>query len=111
MVTNLNVAKCANAQSTYLNLTNYAIKTLNLNNVAMYLDAGHAGWLGWPANIVPAAQLFAQVYYNASKPAAVRGLATNVANYNAFSIATCPSYTSGDSNCKLVSCTFHLKAC
>lgn len=108
MVTNLNVAKCANAQSTYLSLTNYAITTLNLANVAMYLDAGHAGWLGWPANIGPAAQLFAGVYNNASKPAAVRGLATNVANYNAFSIATCPSYTSGDSNCKPLSCRSHL---
>lgn len=65
----------------------------------MYLDAGHAGWLGWSANITPAAQLFANLYKNASSPAAVRGLATNVANYNAWSLATCPSYTSGDSNC------------
>ena len=60
---------------------------------------GHAGWLGWPANIAPAAQLFARVYKNAGSPAAVRGLATNVANYNAWSIASCPSYTSGDQNC------------
>lgn len=65
----------------------------------MYLDAGHAGWLGWPANLQPAANLFAQVYSNASKPASVRGLATNVANYNAWTISPCPSYTSGDSNC------------
>src|ERR1700754_3960825 len=98
MVTNLNVAKCANAQSTYLNLTNYAVKSLNLDNVAMYLDAGHAGWLGWPANLSPAAQLFATVYKNASSPAALRGLATNVANYNSWSISSPPSYTSGDAN-------------
>lgn len=60
---------------------------------------GHAGWLGWPANLSPAAQLFASVYNNAGKPAALRGLATNVANYNGWSLSTCPSYTSGDANC------------
>lgn len=64
----------------------------------MYLDAGHAGWLGWTANIQPAADLFAQIYTGAGNPAGVRGLATNVANYNAFNIATAPSYTSGDPN-------------
>ncbi|CEJ59001.1 Putative 1,4-beta-D-glucan cellobiohydrolase C [Penicillium brasilianum] len=99
LVTNLNVAKCANAQSAYLECVNYALIQLNLPNVAMYLDAGHAGWLSWSANLQPAATLFANVYKNASSPAAVRGLATNVANYNAWTISPCPSYTSGDSNC------------
>ncbi|KAK3896999.1 hypothetical protein C8A05DRAFT_39450 [Staphylotrichum tortipilum] len=98
MVTNLNVAKCSNAQQTYKDLVVYAIQQLNLPHVAMYLDAGHAGWLGWSANIQPAATLFASIYSTAGKPAAVRGLATNVANYNAWSIATAPSYTQGDSN-------------
>ncbi|BAE64227.1 unnamed protein product [Aspergillus oryzae RIB40] len=99
LVTNLNVQKCANAQDAYLECTNYALTQLNLPNVAMYLDAGHAGWLGWPANIGPAAELYASVYKNASSPAAVRGLATNVANYNAFSIDSCPSYTQGSTVC------------
>ncbi|KAJ5432670.1 uncharacterized protein N7458_011826 [Penicillium daleae] len=118
LVTNLNVAKCANAESAYLECVNYALIQLNLPNVAMYIDAGklpfillrkgvvaesmylgHAGWLGWSANLQPAATLFANVYKNASSPAAVRGLATNVANYNAWTISPCPSYTSGDSNC------------
>ncbi|GAQ46532.1 hypothetical protein AtubIFM56815_005896 [Aspergillus tubingensis] len=99
LVTNLNVAKCANAESAYLECTNYALSQLNLPNVAMYLDAGHAGWLGWPANQQPAADLFASVYKNASSPAAVRGLATNVANYNAWTISSCPSYTQGNSVC------------
>ncbi|KAK5112038.1 hypothetical protein LTR62_004572 [Meristemomyces frigidus] len=99
LITNLNVAKCSNAQSAYLECYNYALTHLNLPNVAMYIDAGHAGWLGWSANIGPAAQLFGSIYKNAGSPAAVRGLATNVANYNAFSIATCPSYTQGDANC------------
>lgn len=65
----------------------------------MYLDAGHAGWLGWSANIGPAATLFAEVYKAAGSPSQVRGLATNVANYNAWSATTCASYTQGDSNC------------
>lgn len=75
------------------------MKTLNLKNVIMYLDAGHAGWLGWTANITPAAQLFATLFKDAGSPAAVRGLATNVANYNAWTIATCPSYTQGNTIC------------
>lgn len=40
LVTNLNVAKCANAESAYLECVNYAITQLNLPNVAMYIDAG-----------------------------------------------------------------------
>ncbi|KAI1767896.1 carbohydrate-binding module family 1 [Hypoxylon sp. FL1150] len=99
LVTNMNVAKCSNAQSAYLECTSYALKTLNLPNVAMYLDAGHAGWLGWPANLSPAAKLFAQVYTDAGSPAALRGLATNVANYNAWQVSSCPSYTQGNANC------------
>ncbi|KAH7086462.1 1, 4-beta cellobiohydrolase [Paraphoma chrysanthemicola] len=99
LVTNQNVAKCANAATAYKELTTYAIKTLNLKNVVMYLDAGHAGWLGWPANMAPAADMFAALYKAAGSPAAVRGLMTNVANYNAWSIATCPAYTTPNVNC------------
>ena len=55
--------------------------------------------MGWQANLGPAADLFAGLYKDAGSPAAVRGLVTNVANYNAWTIATCPSYTQGDSNC------------
>jgi cellulose 1,4-beta-cellobiosidase len=72
----------------------YAIQQLNkLGNVYMYLDAGHAGWLGWPANLTPAAQLFSSLFKNAGSPSFVRGLATNVANYNAvrdFLVRRCP---------------------
>lgn len=99
MVTNLSVQKCANAAASYRTCTQYALKQLNLPNVSMYLDAGHGGWLGWAANIGPAATEFANVYKNAGSPAAVRGLATNVANYNAWSVTTCASYTQGDTNC------------
>jgi len=96
LVTNLNVAKCANAEAAYEECVEYALAHLNFANVAMYIDAGHSGWLGWPANQQPAVNLFASIYKAAGSPAAVRGLATNVANYNAWSIATAPSYTGGN---------------
>ncbi|KAF2231975.1 glycoside hydrolase family 6 protein [Viridothelium virens] len=98
LVTNLNVANCSAAESAYKAGVTYAMQQLNLPNVAMYLDAGHAGWLGWSANIGPAAQLFGSLYTSAGSPSQVRGLATNVANYNGFNLASAPSYTSGDSN-------------
>lgn len=94
----MNVAKCQEAEPAYIAGIEYAVKTLNFPNVAMYLDAGHAGWLGWEANLAPAAKLFAQIYSEAGKPASLRGLATNVANYNAFDISSPPSYTQGNKN-------------
>ncbi|OHF03832.1 glycosyl hydrolase family 6 [Colletotrichum orchidophilum] len=98
LVTNLNVAKCSGAQAAYLECTNYAVTQLNLPNVAMYLDGGHAGWLGWTANLGPAANMYAKVYKDAGSPKALRGIVTNVANYNAWSVSSPPSYTSGNSN-------------
>lgn len=44
----------------------------------MYLDGGHAGWLGWPANLQPAADLFGKLYTDAGKPSQLRGMAVSV---------------------------------
>lgn len=96
MVTNMNVAKCANAAAAYQECTQYAIKALNLPNVAMYLDAGHAGWLGWDANLPPTAKLFGKLYSDTGKPKALRGLVTNVSNYNAWNLTSAPSYAQGN---------------
>ncbi|KAF8884063.1 cellulase [Gymnopilus junonius] len=98
MVTNLSVEKCANAASTYKACITYAVQQLNSVGVSMYLDAGHAGWLGWPANLAPAAQLFSELYLNASSPEFLRGLATNVANYNALNASTPDPITQGNAN-------------
>ncbi|TFK76357.1 cellobiohydrolase II-I, partial [Pluteus cervinus] len=98
LVTNLNVAKCSGAQTAYKSGVIYALQQLNTVGVYMYLDAGHAGWLGWPANLSPAAQLFSQLYRDAGSPQYVRGLATNVANYNALSAASPDPITQGNSN-------------
>ena len=63
-----------------------------------YIDAGHAGWLGWPANLSPAAQLFNQVWTAAGKSPLIKGLATDVANYNALSAASPDPITQGNPN-------------
>ncbi|KAF8315162.1 cellobiohydrolaseII [Clavulina sp. PMI_390] len=98
MVTNLSVSKCANAQSTYEALAVYAWQTLTMSNLYIYVDAGHAGWLGWPANITPAAQLFGSLLKQAGSNTRVRGLATNVANYNSLTTSSPDPITSGDAN-------------
>nr|BAF80327.1 cellobiohydrolaseII [Polyporus arcularius] len=98
LVTNLNVQKCANAQTTYKACVTYALNQLASVGVYQYMDAGHAGWLGWPANIQPAAQLFADMFKSANSSKFVRGLATNVANYNALSAASPDPITQGDPN-------------
>lgn len=98
LVANLSVAKCTNAASTYKSLTIYAMQQLNLPNVSMYLDAGHGGWLGWPAMALQPTYSNG-LYVDAGKPAAVRGLATNFSNYNGWSVSTCASYTTPNANC------------
>ncbi len=87
LVTNLNVQKCANAKSTYLTAVNYALKQLSSVGVYQYMDAGHAGWLGWPANLTPAAQLFAQVYSDAGKSPFIKGLATSMCSLSFCAIS------------------------
>ena len=77
LVTNLSDSNCANAEDAYLQCTNYALEQLSAAGVISYLDAGHAGWLGWTANLQPAADLFIQVYTDAGSPPQVRGLATS----------------------------------
>ncbi len=51
LVTNANLTTCSSAKSDYESGVAYALKNLNLPNVAMYIDAGHGGWLGWDANL------------------------------------------------------------
>ena len=59
----------------------------------MYIDAGHGGWLGWDANLGPAAKLFAQIWSDAGKPKSLRGLVTNVSNYNPFNAKIRENFT------------------
>ncbi|KAF9267764.1 glycoside hydrolase family 6 protein [Marasmius fiardii PR-910] len=85
LVTNLDLAKCQAAASGYREGIQYALSNLNLPNVAMYIDAGHGGWLGWNDNVQPGAQELANAYKGAGSPSSLRGFSTNVAGWNAWS--------------------------
>ncbi|KAJ4337601.1 hypothetical protein N0V87_004557 [Didymella glomerata] len=95
LVTNTGVAACQAAAAGYREGVAYALKSLNLPNVAMYLDAGHGGWLGWPDNLKPGAQVLADAYTAAGKPKALRGISTNVAGWNAWNL-TPGEFSTGD---------------
>ncbi|TVY54490.1 1,4-beta-D-glucan cellobiohydrolase CEL6C [Lachnellula cervina] len=84
LVTNINETACANAASDYKAGVAYALSNLNLPNVAMYIDAGHGGWLGWDANLQPGADMITSVYKTAGSPSQVFGISTNVAGWNAW---------------------------
>ncbi|KAI0833119.1 glycoside hydrolase family 6 protein [Hypoxylon sp. FL0890] len=84
LVTNADLTTCSQSKTSYEEGVAYALKSLNLPNVVMYVDAGHGGWLGWDANLKPGAEELAKVYKNAGSPKQVRGYATNIAGWNAW---------------------------
>jgi cellulose 1,4-beta-cellobiosidase len=94
IATNLSVEKCAKSEHVYRNSVAYAISKLSLPNVSLYLDAAHAGWLGWDGNRSKIAQIFKEVLDAAGGHERIRGFATNVANYTAIE---------GEANLKLES--------
>jgi len=96
LVTNANVSACASAASDYKAGVAYALKQLNLPNVAMYIDAGHGGWLGWDANLQPGADMLSSVWKTAGSPAQVFGISTNVAGWNAWSASPGEFSTASD---------------
>lgn len=51
LVTNMNVGLCASAAPAYVAGIAYAIAKLQADNVALYIDAAHGGWLGWADNL------------------------------------------------------------
>ncbi|KAK4191097.1 exoglucanase 3 precursor [Podospora australis] len=102
LVTNSDVQACKNSASGYRDGVAYALKTLNLPNVVQYLDAGHGGWLGWDANLKPGAQELAKAYKAAGSPKQFRGIATNVAGWNAWDLS--PGEFSTASDAKYNSC-------
>lgn len=84
LVTNADLSTCQASASGYRDGVAYALKSLNLPNVVMYIDAGHGGWLGWDANLDPGAKELAAAYKAAGSPKQVRGISTNVAGWNAW---------------------------
>ncbi|KAI0151265.1 exoglucanase 3 precursor [Pestalotiopsis sp. NC0098] len=84
LVTNADLQTCKDSKSAYEDGVAYALKSLNLPNVVMYVDAGHGGWLGWDANLKPGAEELAKVYKAAGSPKQVRGFSTNIAGWNSW---------------------------
>jgi cellulose 1,4-beta-cellobiosidase len=81
LATNLDRVKCKASEDVYRSASAYAIAKLSLPNVWLYLDAAHAGWLGWDGNRNGAAEVYKQVLAMAGGPDRIRGFATNVSNY------------------------------
>ncbi|GAA5059970.1 cellulose 1,4-beta-cellobiosidase [Thermocatellispora tengchongensis] len=88
LVTNLNLAKCQEAQTSgaYVEGVRYALNKLYaIPNVYNYVDAAHHGWLGWDSNFGPAAQLFASTARGTTAGVnSVHGFIVNTANYSAL---------------------------
>jgi cellulose 1,4-beta-cellobiosidase len=70
LATNMNLPSCVEA-----------IRKLNLPNVSIYLDAAHAGWLGWDDNREKAVKVFKKVLKAAGGVDTIRGFATNTSNF------------------------------
>jgi cellulose 1,4-beta-cellobiosidase len=85
MATNMSIPKCQKAKPAYRNGIVYAIKSFHLPNVSVYLDAGHAGWLGWDDNRAKIAKIFKNVLNDAGGPQMIRGFAANTSNYTHLS--------------------------
>jgi cellulose 1,4-beta-cellobiosidase len=84
IATNLSLPRCAKADAVYRRSTAYAVKALSMPNVSLYLDAAHAGWLGWMGNRSKIATIFSEVLADAGGPDKIRGFVTNVSNYDAL---------------------------
>ncbi len=82
LATNMSVPKCAGADQVYRRSVAYAVATLSMPNVSLYLDAAHAGWLGWNGNRSKIAKIYSEVLNEAGGPDKIRGFATNVSNFD-----------------------------
>jgi cellulose 1,4-beta-cellobiosidase len=85
MATNMAIPKCQKARAVYKNGIVYAIKRFALPNVSVYLDAAHAGWLGWDESRASIGKIFRQVLSEAGGPQMIRGFALNTSNYTHLS--------------------------
>jgi cellulose 1,4-beta-cellobiosidase len=85
MATNMSIPKCQKARSVYKSGIVYALRSFALPNVSTYLDAAHAGWLGWDESRAKIGKLFKQVTSEAGGPHMIRGFVTNVSNYTHLS--------------------------
>ena len=90
LVTNIANPRCQAAEAIYKRATAYAITKLSLPNVFLYLDAAHAGWLGWPKNLARSVPLYKEVLTMAGGADRIRGFAMDVSNYDPAKDPTAP---------------------
>ncbi len=90
LVTNLATPKCQTAEGIYKRGIAYAITKLSLPNVFLYLEAAHAGWLGWPKNLAKSVPLYKEVLTMAGGTDRIRGFALDVSNYDPAIDPTAP---------------------
>ena len=88
VATNLGRPACAAAAPVYRRAIAYALRALSLPNVSVYLDAAHAGWLGWDGNRHAIARVFADVIAEAG--VAPRGFALDVSGYDPLVVSGAP---------------------
>ena len=83
LVTNPSVPACEAAAPFYEQGVAYALDKLHaIPNVYTYVDAAHAGWLGWPNNSSGTTTEFAKVAnMTAAGKASIDGFITDTANY------------------------------
>lgn len=82
LVTNQSIPACVAAAEGYKAGVQYAVARLTeIENVSVYLDTAHSGWLGWPQNLSKAAQTYQEVLGSNGLLGKIRGFATNVSNY------------------------------
>ncbi|WP_308199843.1 glycoside hydrolase family 6 protein [Isoptericola croceus] len=82
LVTNISHEPCQVAEPYYREGTAYALDRLyEAGNVYSYIDAAHAGWLGWDSNAGPAVDVFNGVVNSTEHGYdTVAGFVTNTAN-------------------------------
>jgi cellulose 1,4-beta-cellobiosidase len=84
VATNLDVGRCSAAAPIYRRSIARAVRALSMPNVWLYLDAAHAGWLGWSRNRTKISRIFREVLSDAGGSDKIRGFATNVSNYDSL---------------------------
>lgn len=79
IATNLADPHCANSETAYKEGTAYAISQIAsaCPDIVMYLDAAHGGWVGWADNMAK----FVTLVKSLDILDKIRGMSTNVANY------------------------------
>ena len=66
---------------TYTAGITYALKTLNAENVFIYVDGGNGDWLGSPDKIQTLTTMLLSIWNQAGNPKSLKGISTNVSNF------------------------------